>query len=105
MCYMSESGDRPARVGVRELRQNLSVYLERVKQGETLEVTEHGQPVAQLGPRPAKPVSIIDQMIAEGRITPATVDHRTLQPPPAIPDPSGRTLSEILQEMRDEEYR
>ena len=45
---MSES-DRPARVGVRELRQNLSVYLDRVKAGETLEVTEHGHPVARLG--------------------------------------------------------
>jgi prevent-host-death family protein len=105
VCYVSDAESHPARVGVRELRQNLSVYLDRVKAGETLEVTEHGQPVAQLGPRPATPVSIIDQMIAEGRITPATVDHRTLKLPPAIPDPGGRTLSEILQEMRDEEYR
>jgi prevent-host-death family protein len=95
----------PERVGVRELRQNLSVYLARVKQGETLEVTEHGQPVAQLGPRVAKPVSIIDRLIAEGRVTPATLDHRTLPPPPIIPDPDGKTLSDILQEMRDEEYR
>lgn len=102
---MSESSDRPGRVGVRELRQNLSVYLDRVKEGETLEVTEHGRPVAQLGPRLAKPVSIIDQMIAEGRITPATFDHRKIKLPAAIPDPGGRTLSEILQEMRDEEYR
>ena len=102
---MSETEQRPARVGVRELRQNLSVYLDRVKAGETLEVTEHGQPIAQLGPRPAKPVSIIDQMIAEGRATPATFDHRKIGPPPDMPDPSGRTLSEILQEMRDEEYR
>ena len=105
MCYMSETEHRSARVGVRELRQNLSVYLDRVKAGETLEVTEHGQPVAQLGPRPAKPVSIIDQMIAEGRATPATFDHRKIKLPTTLPDPGGRTLSEILQEMRDEEYR
>ena len=38
MCYMSER-EQPARVGVRELRQNLSIYLDRVKAGETLEVT------------------------------------------------------------------
>ena len=101
---MSEKGLR-ARVGVRELRQNLSVYLDRVKAGETLEVTEHGRPVAQLGPRPAKPTSIIDQLIADGRITPATVDHRAIPPPPSIPDPSGRTLTEILLEMRDEDDR
>jgi prevent-host-death family protein len=102
---MSETSGRRARVGVRELRQNLSVYLERVKNGETLEVTEHGQPIAQLGPRPTKPVSLIDQMIADGRITPATVDHRTIPSPPSIPDPSGKSLTQILLEMRAEEER
>lgn len=105
MCYMSESSQRPARVGVRELRQNLSVYLDRVKSGETLEVTERGEPVAQLAPRPKRPLSIIDQMIADGRITPAKRSHKDLPPPPSIPDPSGRTLTEILLEMRDEEDR
>jgi prevent-host-death family protein len=37
-------------VGVRELRQNLSKYLTRVKQGETLTVTERGREVARLVP-------------------------------------------------------
>jgi prevent-host-death family protein len=37
-------------VGVRELRQNLSRYLERVKAGETLTVTERGHEVARLVP-------------------------------------------------------
>jgi prevent-host-death family protein len=102
---MSEIEQGPARVGVRELRQNLSVYLDRVKAGETLEVTEHGQPVAQLGPRPTKPASIIDQMLADGRATPATFDHRKIPPPPKMSDPSGKTLTEILLEMRDEDDR
>lgn len=101
MCYMSER-DRPARVGVRELRQNLSVYLERVKEGETLVVTEHGHPVAQLVPNPPERLSIVDRLIAEGRITPAKGHRRSLPPPPRIP---GRPLSEILQEMRDEDDR
>ena len=102
---MSESDREPARVGVRELRQNLSVYLDRVKAGETLEVTEHGQPVAQLGPRPAKPLSIIDQMIADGRATPATIRPRDIPPPLPNPDPDGPTLTEILLQMRDEDDR
>lgn len=38
------------RVGIRELRQNLSKYLERVKQGETLTVTERGHEIARLVP-------------------------------------------------------
>jgi prevent-host-death family protein len=102
---MSDTDQRLARVGVRELRQNLSVYLDRVKAGETLEVTEHGLPVAQLGPRGAKRDSILDRLIAEGRATPATFDHRKIPRPPSIPDPNGRTLTEILLEMRDEDDR
>ncbi len=105
MCYMSGTERDPARVGVRELRQNLSVYLDRVKAGETLEVTEHGRPVARLGPRPQKPISIIDQMIADGRATPATIDHRLLPPPLPSPDPGGPTLTEVLLQMRDEDDR
>jgi prevent-host-death family protein len=105
MCYMSEAGGQPARVGVRELRQNLSVYLDRVKAGETLEVTEHGRPVAQLGPRPPRPISILDQMIADGRATPATMHPRDIPPPLPNPDPDGPTLTEILLQMRDEDDR
>ncbi|HTN24508.1 MAG TPA: type II toxin-antitoxin system prevent-host-death family antitoxin [Solirubrobacteraceae bacterium] len=37
-------------VGVRELRQNLSRYLQAVKAGEALVVTEHGREVARLVP-------------------------------------------------------
>ncbi|MGI9021371.1 MAG: type II toxin-antitoxin system Phd/YefM family antitoxin [Solirubrobacterales bacterium] len=37
-------------VGVRELRQNLSKYLARVKDGESLRVTERGREVAILVP-------------------------------------------------------
>jgi prevent-host-death family protein len=37
-------------VGVRELRQNLSKYLARVKAGEALVVTERGRAVARLVP-------------------------------------------------------
>lgn len=101
MCYMSER-ERPARVGVRELRQNLSVYLDRVKAGETLEVTEHGQPVAVLGPKPAAPMSTFERGITEGWIRPSAGTRRSVPYPPDIP---GRPLSEILQEMRDEDDR
>ena len=38
------------RIGVRELRQNASRYLERVVRGESLEVTDRGRPVALLVP-------------------------------------------------------
>jgi prevent-host-death family protein len=49
---MAATRPKPATktVGVRELRQNLSKYLERVKEGETLTVTERGHEVARLVP-------------------------------------------------------
>lgn len=88
-----------SRVGVRELRQNLSVYLRRVKDGESLDVTEHGRPVARLVP--AKPGSLWEQMIADGRITPATSLGRLPKP---VPLPEGaEPLSETLRKMREEE--
>ncbi len=39
-------------VGVRELKQHLSEYLERAAQGELIRVTDRGQPKALLGPVP-----------------------------------------------------
>jgi prevent-host-death family protein len=94
---------KPERVGIRELRQYLSVYVKRIREeGRTYEVTERGEPVARLTPLEDRPMSLIEQMIADGRITPATRRIENLPPPVKLP---GRPLSEILQEMRDEDPR
>jgi prevent-host-death family protein len=91
------------RVGVRELRQNLSVYLRRVKEsGETLEVTEHGHAVARLGPLPAATLSPYERMLAEGRIRPAAGDLLGLEPLELAP---GISLTDMLLSMREEETR
>jgi prevent-host-death family protein len=68
------------RVGVRELRQNLSVYLRLVKEGESLEVTEHGHPVAVLTPL-REPQRAYDRLVAEGVIRPATASFDDIPPP------------------------
>jgi prevent-host-death family protein len=84
-------------VGVRELRQNLSVYLDRVKRGETLEVTERGRLVARLAP----PVSSrLDELVSNGQATPASASLRALPPLVSVDGPS---VSSLLQRMRDEE--
>lgn len=100
MCVMN-ARRKAERVGIRELRQNLSVYVRRVREeGRAYEVTERGEPVARLTPLENRPMTLIDEMIADGRITPATRRIEDLPPPANLP---GRPLSEILQEMRDEE--
>ena len=92
----------PERVGIRELRQNLSVYVRRVREeGRAYEVTERGEPVARLTPLADRPASLIEQMIADGRITPATRAWKDMPPP--LPARGGKPLSQVLQEMRDED--
>jgi prevent-host-death family protein len=91
-----------ASVGVRELKQNASAVLRRVKAGETIEVTERGQPVARLIPIKLSP---FEQLVAEGKVTSAVgslSEWRKDNPPLPVP-PGEPTLSEILEEMRADE--
>jgi prevent-host-death family protein len=91
-------------VGVRELRQNLSVYLRRIAQGETLRVTEHGHPVALLTPIPNSGEPVLDELEAQGLLERPKVRRRPL-PRPVPLEPGEPTLSEVLQHMRDEDDR
>lgn len=86
-------------VGVAELRQNLSKYLDRVKNGERLTVTERNRVVAELGP-PRAYESRIDQLIAEGRAIPAKYDR--LAPPLRINLKDLAATSKALEYVRGE---
>ncbi len=96
MCYMRYPR---ADVGVRELRQNLSVYLRRVKKGETLEVRERGHRVAVLAPAGAK-ATALDRLIAAGRATPAGGDLLALGKP--LGKRPSRRASRALARLREE---
>lgn len=88
-------------VGIRELRQNASKYLERVKSGESFEVTQRGTPVAMLTPMTKH--SLYDQLVAEGKIVPGPQNwgaHFEKNPPLTSDKPGS--VSEFLQELRDE---
>ena len=83
------------RIGIRELRQNASQHLREVEQGETIEVTDRGRPVARIVPvPPAAPMGVIESLIASGRMIPAQGDLREvlalprLKPKPGLPLPS-----------------
>jgi len=98
MCYMDM--DTEEQVGVRELRQNLSVYLARIARGETLEVTDRGLPVAILAPLP-KPTSVLERLRREGRVTPARGDLlRLKRPPMAVSRRGSRALQAQRQDRR-----
>ena len=98
MCYMetSELGISE-QVGVRELRQNLSVYLARIARGETLQVTDRGQAVALLTPLP-KEMSVLDRLEREGLLTRATGDLLAAVRP--LTGRTSRRASRMLQLVR-----
>lgn len=86
-------------VGIRELRQQASALLRRVVAGETLEVTDHGHPIARIVPlRPGT----MDQLVLEGRATEARGDLLDVADELGLPtDGSGPALpSAALAELR-----
>jgi prevent-host-death family protein len=85
-------------IGVRELRQNASRYLAQVaERRESIEITDHGRPVARLVPVVNDDWS---NLIAAAEVTPAdpTVDIRDFEPVAGAESGSG-----ILQRLRDGE--
>jgi prevent-host-death family protein len=87
------------RIGIRELRQNASRYIDRVKAGETVQVTERGELVALLV-APDPPTLQRDRLIQEGKIIPATTPFELR---PALKAPAGTpSNAEILDEQRAE---
>lgn len=91
-------------IGVRELRQNASRYLAKVKQGQRIAVTDRGELVAYLEPI-EKPTTTFQRMVAAGQVSPArgSIGDLLASWEPLHAEPGERKLSDVLQEMRDEE--
>lgn len=90
-------------IGIRELRQNASRYLRRVRAGETITITDRGEPIAQI--RPMTGVGGVDRLIAEGRAQPPAgnlAEYMDTEPP-AIAHADEPRLSDLVIAMRDEE--
>ena len=58
-------------IGVREIRQDASIILARVEEGESFIITNRGVPVARLIPIDVDDSALIEEMIANGDITEA----------------------------------
>ncbi len=87
-------------VGIRELRQRASELLRRVEEGETIQVTDRGRPVAILSPAPeGKP---LERLRALGEIEPAKEDLDDL-PKPLVLDPGIERPSAVLRRLRERE--
>jgi prevent-host-death family protein len=60
------------RIGIREVTRNTSKVIHRAAAGETVLITEHDRPIAMLVPLPSTGDPAVDEMIREGRLTPAS---------------------------------
>ncbi|WP_166355756.1 type II toxin-antitoxin system Phd/YefM family antitoxin [Phytoactinopolyspora limicola] len=87
-------------VGVRELRQRASELLRLVGEGETIEITDRGRPVALLTPTPQG--SPLERMRAAGEIEPATEDFDDL-PEPMVVSAGVESASQALARLRRDE--
>lgn len=86
-------------VGVRELKARLSAYLRRVKRGETLLITEHGQPVGRIMPVNLPLEERMLQLVNAGL---AAWDGQKLKPIQPVAENHGdRAVSDLLVEMRE----
>ena len=89
------------RVGIRELRHDFRAWLNRAMAGERIVVTDHGKPIAEIGPHRAGR-TWLQRMRDEGLVIPAK------RPGGRLPDPikvGGRTSTagtDALQEQREE---
>lgn len=90
------------RVGVRELNQNTSQILARVRSGETVEVTERGHPIARLVPVDSG-LSLLDRLVAEGRAT-APTSEGIVPVPPSLGDPKVNVADELAAAREDERW-
>lgn len=86
-------------VGVRELKNQLSSFLDRVKAGEEITVTEHGRPIARLSGISGD-VDRMAGLVAAGIVQPAARLPRRL-PTRRVKIAGGASkLAEVATEQR-----
>ena len=82
-------------VGERDLKNNLSRYLDRVRNGDEIVVTDRGRPVARLLAIDASTDRLSD-LIEAGLVRPAVRPRRAL----SKPIKTAGTVSDLVAEQR-----
>lgn len=87
------------KVGIRELRLNLSRYVARARTGTEVIVTDHGHPVARLV-QIEDDDALYERLVREGRITPASRPKSKRLPPLIDAGEVTGSVSELLLKDR-----
>jgi prevent-host-death family protein len=81
-------------IGIKELRDGLSRHLAAVRAGTVMTVTDHGHPIARIVPVDGP--TVLEELIAEGVVRPATQPVRSRPQPVRASGP----VSELVTEQR-----
>ena len=87
-------------VGIRELKARLSAYIQDVKRGDTVTITERGNAVARITPADEPLEDRLQNLVRSGIVA---WSGKELKPgrPLAKVKPGVKTISEIVVENRD----
>ncbi len=84
-------------VGIRDLKNGLSKYINRVEAGEEVIVTDRGRPVAKLSPIDA-PENRLAELVATGLVRPPASSAR--HHPRTRIKPKGNVSSLVVEQRR-----
>ena len=87
-------------VGARELKTRLGTYLQQVRQGRTLVITDRGEPVAELRPiaGDSSDGAVLKRLEATGAVT--CLEQRALRPFRPVGN-RGAPVSDAILQDRD----
>jgi prevent-host-death family protein len=85
-------------IPIRTLNQDTAGVLARVEQGETIEITNRGNPIARIVPVTADPMA---DLVASGLVLPPTLTGPI--PVPTVAAEPGAEAGQLISALRDEE--
>ncbi|MBN1453335.1 MAG: type II toxin-antitoxin system prevent-host-death family antitoxin [Anaerolineales bacterium] len=87
------------KVGIRELKENLSKYMAKVKSGQSIVITEHGKPVGRIIPEGQCLEERVEALVQAGVIAWSGKKLKRIKPPAV--NRSDKLVSDIVIEMRE----
>jgi len=86
-------------VGIRDLKTHLSEYIQRVKSGQSIVITDHGKPVGRILPVGMSLDDRLEMLRKAGLVEWSGKKLRRIKPPAV--NRGDKLVSDIVVEMRD----
>lgn len=87
-------------IGIRELRQNASRYVDTAQNGQLITVTKHGRPVGRLVPVDGPERDDLEWLVTAGELLAPTETGSILDLPIAHASPDAPSGKQVLDDIR-----